>query len=181
MKLNLGCGTQQRKGFVNVDNYVDGKKGYRFVKADIRKLPFDDNSVDYVEMMSVLEHLPYRDTITTLDEIYRVMKPSAELVILTENFDGLALDWIRMCMEGFNPQEYLKVVETIYGNQLNEGEYHKTAFNPKFLEICLRTAGFNIKSLANYPKNSPIPKFGTVPANPKMFLRSDQLLAIATK
>src|SRR3972149_5524962 len=127
MKLNLGCGTQQKKGFVNVDNYVEGKKGYEFVKADIRKLPFEDNTVEYVEMMSVLEHLPYRDTITALDEIYRVMRPGAELVLLTENFDGLAMSWIRMCMEGFNPQEYIDTVETIYGNQLNDGEFHKAA------------------------------------------------------
>ena len=181
MKLNLGCGNAQRKGFTNVDNYVDGKKGFKFVKADIRKLPFENNSVDYVEMMSVLEHLPYKDVIPTLMEIRRVMKSGAELIIQTENFDGIALAWIDMGMNAFNPIEYINAMETVYGNQQNEGEYHKTAFNPPFLTVCLKESGFQVKSVANYPRNLPIPQFGTVPPVPDMFLRSDQLLAVAIK
>ena len=55
------------------------------------------------------------------------------------------------------------------------------AFNPKFLNTCLMTVGLKVKSLANYPKSSPVPKFGTVKADPKSFLRSDQLLAVAVK
>lgn len=179
--LNLGCGLRQRKGFINVDNYVEKSGKAKFVKADIRKLPFENDYADYVEMMSVLEHIPFNDVLKVLAEISRVMKPGAELVIQTENFDGIALDWARMCMEGWNPQEYMNVMETVYGNQRHEGEFHKTAFNPRFMDACLRAVGFRIKSMANYPKNSPIPEFGTVPADPKRFLRSDQLLAVAIK
>ena len=181
MNLNLGCGTAQRKGFTNVDNFVEGKKGYKFVKADIKAMPFENSSASYVEMMSVLEHISFREVVPVLNEIYRVMKLGAELVIRTENFDGLALDWIRMRMEPFNLNEYASVMEAVYGNQSNEGEFHKTAFTPEFLSGCLHNVGFKVKSIVNHPKDSPVPEFGTMPAIPKLFLRSDQLVATAIR
>lgn len=181
MRLNLGCGTQQRKGFTNVDNFVEGKKGYKFVKADIKTMPFENSTATYVEMMSVLEHISFREVVPVLNEVYRVMKLGAELVIRTENFDGLALDWVRMRMEPFDLINYTRVMETVYGNQSNEGEFHKTAFTPEFLSGCLQNVGFKVKSVANYPKDSPVPEFGTSPANPKLFLRSDQLVAKAIR
>jgi predicted SAM-dependent methyltransferase len=176
MKLNLGCGNILRKGFKNVD--ILDIKASNYVKADIRRLPFKDSSVDYVEMMSVLEHLPFREVASTLKEIYRVMKLGSEIVILTDNFDGVAIDWIRAVMAGRVGEE---VMETVYGNQKHKGEFHKSAFNPRLLHEALANVGFGDIKIQNIPQNSPIPQFGTVPAQPDKFIRTDQLYARAIK
>ena len=55
MKLNLGCGTDYKQGWVNVDSgnvHCD-------VKHDIEKCPwpFEDSSVDEILLKHVFEHI----------------------------------------------------------------------------------------------------------------------------
>ena len=176
MKLNLGSGTILKSGFINVD--IIDQKAKNYVKADIRKLPFKDDYADYVEMMSVLEHIPFREVTDTLKEIRRVMKWGAELVLLTDNFDCVAVDWIRAVMDGRMGEE---IMETVFGNQKHDGEFHKSGFNPKLLYEALSNAGFHNIRIQNVPQNTPVPQFGTVPAEPDKFIRTDQLYAKAVK
>jgi predicted SAM-dependent methyltransferase len=74
MKLNLGCGKDYIKGYVNVD-YKDNpcKKD---VEHDLNKAPypFKDNSIDEVRMIQVLEHL---DNEIVFRELYRICKSGA--------------------------------------------------------------------------------------------------------
>lgn len=74
MKLNLGCGKNFKPGWVNVDKCIDVQSDVWF-DLDCLPWPFDDNSADQVEMYAVLEHLS--DTMQTLAELHRVMKPGA--------------------------------------------------------------------------------------------------------
>ena len=75
-RLNLGCGTTIDPDCVNVDRFpfrgVD-------VVCDIHLLPFASDSVDEVIASSVLEHL--YSPFPALDEIHRVMKTSARLLV----------------------------------------------------------------------------------------------------
>lgn len=72
-RANLGCGTDIRDGYINLDSVdlpgVD-------VVHDLSKFPwpFDDSSLDELVMINVLEHLP--DTTRVVDEIHRVLKPN---------------------------------------------------------------------------------------------------------
>lgn len=67
--VNLGSGPQHYPGFINVDVYP-----YRgvHVVGDIVQLPFKNNSVDFVLVHAVLEHVPLDYKVA--DEIYRVLK-----------------------------------------------------------------------------------------------------------
>ena len=76
MKLNLGCGTDIRKGYVNVD---DGSMwadilpdGLMINDLNNFPWPFKSNSVDEVLMWHVLEHLP--NTAMVLKEVKRILK-----------------------------------------------------------------------------------------------------------
>lgn len=200
MKLNLGCGVHLKKGFINVDiikekDLRDGHRtkkgpwkntvideGAEYVEADIRKMPFKDDSAEVVELFSVLEHMPFRDVVPALKEIYRVMKKRGLLIITTDDFDGMATDWFRMRMGQFDLNRYVDVMETIYGNQMHEGEFHKTAMTPDFLNWCLITAGFQKGELTVYPKNASVPKIGSKPkGKPGAVFRNDQLVAKVVK
>lgn len=81
MKLNLGCSSNLRAGFVNVDIVEPCDQ-----KADLcERWPWEDSSVDYVLAIDIIEHLP--DKIHTINELWRVLKPGgiAEIEVPTTN------------------------------------------------------------------------------------------------
>lgn len=68
----------------------------RGVEADLRiitddKLPFDDDSFDFVACIEVIEHVPDPDRL--LSRIHRVLKPGGYLLITTPCANALSLDW----------------------------------------------------------------------------------------
>lgn len=196
--LNLGCGVQIKTGFINVDKFytekeIRGKKGSfkgadvqpggKYVQADILHLPFKDDYADYVEMTQVIEHLPMRGIVDYLKEIRRVMKKGATLLINTNNFDGLAMDWLAMAgRTPMNLEEYISVSETIYGNQLAGGEFHTCPFNPTFMNYILTQAGFTDGKIYVLKKGDLAPTIGSVkPFKKGSVLRNDLVIAEAVK
>jgi predicted SAM-dependent methyltransferase len=181
--LNIGCGHRLKKGFINVDIIPEKEidSPHPYVYGDVRKLPFEDNYADYVEMYTVIEHLPFRDVEPALKEIHRVMKDGAKLVIVTDDFDGIALDWIRMRMLPFNLERYQDVMETVYGSQRWTGDEHRSPMTTDFLNWALVKAGFTKGEFIKYPKGTPVPKVGTEPAKPEMAFRTGMIVAEVTK
>ena len=168
MKLNLGCGGYLFGGFVNVDSAFDlsdlKKEGHvfqnavveeeaEFVRADIRKLPFPDGSADFILSVNALEHLPFRDVIPALQEWNRVLSRDGEMFLVVPDFDSLAMTWCQMMLEPeIHPHEYVDVIQGIYGNQITEGEFHRSLMNKKLMDSFLATAGFEWWSTQVYPR-----------------------------
>lgn len=179
--LNLGCGVGLAKPpFINVDNYLtleDLKEGVRtgegifrnakipkgalFQKGDLRDLPFESNSVDYVEANDVIEHIEMRDVDKALSEMYRVLKPGGKLGLSTTNFDELARIWTKEIT--YNPlntqkdiDKMITLSQVIYGHQSSLGEFHKVPFNPFILGYRLQIAGFKLENfkITIYPTNT---------------------------
>jgi len=72
-KLNLGCGNDYRKGWVNLDF---NKTIVADIYADLeKKLPFNDDYFDYVYTEHVLEHV--KDLVGLMSELKRICKPGA--------------------------------------------------------------------------------------------------------
>lgn len=192
IRLNLGCGAMIKKGYINVDGFLDGDitknpkfpKNTKFVVADIRKLPFPDNYADYVELSHVIEHLPFDHVPIALKEIYRVMKKGAEFVVLTNDFDGLVLHWLEyMSGSGFNLQAYHDLTEMFFGNQRGRGEYHLSTFNADYLNYVLVQAGFNNGEVGKIKRFQPFPPMREMNQNfyKNAVARNDQVYAIVKK
>jgi predicted SAM-dependent methyltransferase len=200
VKLNLGAGVGAKAGWVNVDKYIDPvdlkakaeakdpslgngfwEEGAEYIQADIEEMPFSDNYADIVEMHEVLEHVGFRHVLPILKEVYRVMKPGAKAYIDVPSFNGLALDWIQMALEEheidtFDIQKYAEVMETIYGTQVHEGEFHRCAFTIPFLNFCVLTAGFTKGDFEIHYKGTKMPQIGELSAA-KGVLRHDIIIA----
>ena len=77
-KLNLGCGTDIRPDYVNLDSVV--LKGVDMVhNLDSFPYPFEDNTFDEIVAINVLEHLP--DTIKVMEELWRICRNGAKVII----------------------------------------------------------------------------------------------------
>lgn len=75
-KLNLGCGKDIKEGFINVDK--EEYKGVDIVcRLGHKKLPLENNSVDYAYAKSLIEHLDTYEIAFLLNELYRVCKNGA--------------------------------------------------------------------------------------------------------
>jgi predicted SAM-dependent methyltransferase len=82
MKLDLGCGTHKRPGFLGVDISPDCAAD---IVHDLRVTPwpFDDQSVDDVHCAHFFEHLTGAERVRFMEELYRVMKPGAVARMIT--------------------------------------------------------------------------------------------------
>lgn len=80
--LNIGCGTDYKDGWINVDNNSDHNIEKLDLNWDMRKpLPFPDKSVDYIFNEHFFEHLTVEEMKPVVRDLMRVLKPGGVLRI----------------------------------------------------------------------------------------------------
>ena len=82
-KLNLGCGKDIKKGYINLDFM---KQPGVDIVHNLNKFPwpFKDNEFDEVYASHVLEHVD--DLIKTMEELHRICKSGAKIIIRVPHF-----------------------------------------------------------------------------------------------
>ncbi len=78
MNLNLGCGNDYRAGFINID--LGGKCDLK-LDLDREKLPYEDESVDFIIAYHLVEHL--HNFIPFMNECHRVLKKDCRIELTT--------------------------------------------------------------------------------------------------
>lgn len=132
IRLNLGCGTDIRRGYVNID--VRALPGVAVVSS-VEKLDYADGSVDEVYARDILEHFPIGKTVPVLREWLRVLKPGGKLTVRCPDLRTICHRY----MHGQHTAAW--TAKLLYGNQDYEGNFHYTAFDRGYLTECLRSAG----------------------------------------
>jgi hypothetical protein len=85
IKLDLGCGSKKREGFVGCDQYaMEGVDHVFNIGYDI--WPFEDNSVDEAHASHFIEHLNTKERVHFFNELYRVMDNGAKATIITPHW-----------------------------------------------------------------------------------------------
>ncbi len=83
--LNLGCGRDIKKGYVNLDKIkLEGVD----VVHDLNEFPypFKDNEFNEIYCKHVLEHID--NLIKVMDELHRISKPGGKIKIIAPYFSG---------------------------------------------------------------------------------------------
>jgi SAM-dependent methyltransferase len=80
LKIDLGCGSAKREGFVGLD-YVSAPGVDHVLNLTQDRLPFDDNTVDHVFSAHFLEHIGAPNHI--FKEIARVCRDGAKIELWT--------------------------------------------------------------------------------------------------
>lgn len=85
-KLNLGCGEEIKKGYINLD-FIKGR-GIDIV-YDLNKTPypFKNEEFDEIYASHVLEHLD-GDWFSIIKELYRILKRGGRLIIKVPHFSS---------------------------------------------------------------------------------------------
>ena len=148
MKLNLGSGDDYKEGYVNIDNNKKYCNNGLDLECDVRKLPYENNTVDEILAEGIIEHISYRDVIPMLCHWFDILKPNAKLYIETPNLERILIEVLRNS-GNIMTHEY----ETLYGGQRDPSEFHVALYTEKMLESMLMIAGFKevarIKQLKN--------------------------------
>lgn len=201
IKLNLGSGIQHWAGYINVDKYatreyIQGlidtgntqaiiQEGSEYLQADIREMPLEDDSVDYIESIDVIEHFGFRELYHVVKEIKRIMKPGAKFKFQTIDFNALAHEWVEKILNPKQPDisDYIDLMMGIYGNQLGEGQFHKCAWTPAFAHhIFISEHEFSDIKVSVFPKFcSKLPDFETAVRQDGLVFKHQVLVVEVTK
>jgi SAM-dependent methyltransferase len=114
--LDVGCGTgrwvrrleEHGLSVVGIDQssemlYLARKRGTLspMVSGEVQKLPFRDESFEYVSAVTVIQHIPPQDQVRALSEMVRVLRPGGYLFLIElirgnglHVFSRLPDDWI---------------------------------------------------------------------------------------
>jgi predicted SAM-dependent methyltransferase len=154
IKLHVGCGTNYKDGWINIDNNSDNNIKKLDINHDLSKgLPLDDYTVDFIYNEHFIEHLSRENGLIFLKECYRVLKVGGVLRIACPDLDELIksylndtwreLDWVKT----YNC-EWIESGCQMINVCLNEFPWgHKYVYNKEELKKRLIDAGFLIENI----------------------------------
>ncbi len=134
-KLEIGSGNKPKEGYLHFDVRPNVKAD---VIGDARKLPFKDEEFNEVYSRFFLEHLPRKEALVALKEMFRVLKKEGTLEIIVPNIayfcklfiteTGQKKEWALNKMYGF--ENYLE-------------DHHFFGYDEETLSKALTLIGFN--------------------------------------
>ena len=133
MKLNLGCGTDIRKGFINIDSRELPGVDRVFDLASDETLGAP-GSVDYILAQDILEHFPQADAKRILASWVKLLKPGGVIEIQTPD--------IREAVEKSLGDDWM--IRRIYGGQEYPGNFHKAGFTRATMKRLLESVGLEV-------------------------------------
>ncbi len=147
-KINIGCGINFLDGWLNCD--ILPQPGLCYVDCT-RKMPFPDESVNYVFSEHMIEHIELHQIETFLVECYRVLKRGGTIRLATPDLDFFTsiieqpqTDKAKHYMEYFNkkkndsfPLDAVRAMNSIF---YEHG--HRYIMNGSSLSQLMSNAGF---------------------------------------
>jgi predicted SAM-dependent methyltransferase len=100
VKLNVGCGTDYKRGWVNIDNNSDENIEKLDLNWDLRNpLPFPENSVDFIYNEHFFEHLTPDEGRVVMQDLLRVLKPGGVMRIAMPDLEALVHQYLNVSIE----------------------------------------------------------------------------------
>jgi predicted SAM-dependent methyltransferase len=138
--LHLGCGKSHLPGFINIDARPSDSVD---ISCDIRRLPYQNNSINTIYMCHSLEHLPLPEIQYFLKYIHGLLDDEGKFFISVPDFNILASMYLSKIVN------LSTIVRAIHGGQEYDGNTHYLSFDAEFLTGLLKAAGFKHISFYN--------------------------------
>lgn len=141
MKLNLGCGSKNIDGFINIDaRELPGVD----VVDDVKSLnKFVDNSISLIYASHILEHITRLEYTNVLSRWYELLEPNGILRI--------AVPDIEKVFDHYREYKDLRILRGfLWGGQSHGFNYHYCGWDFKTLKEDLTSIGFKDIKLYNW-------------------------------
>lgn len=155
LKVNIGCGSLGKKGWINVDLY--DVPGVNCVYDCRHHLPFPDNSVEYIFTEHFMEHIDLTEDVPFfLNECRRVLKPGGIIRIVVPDAEKYINAYVNRSWSELsevsshiNEQGRDTYFESDYSTMMQpvnfifrQGHHHKYAYDYETLADLLSCYGF---------------------------------------
>lgn len=149
LKLNLGCGRDYKKDWINIDNNSDNNIEKLDLKWDLSKgIPFKNDSVNFIFNEHFLEHLTVKEGQIFLKECRRVLKRGGVLRISMPDLERSVKEYFNENWKEDNKEAFEKFDLTFIqtrAERLNMAFRwwgHQWLYDKEELERRLKEAGF---------------------------------------
>ena len=143
-KLNLGCGTDHRPGYINVDMHAFQQPD---IVADVIDLAgFPSAGFDEIIAQDILEHFRWRDTPMALLEWNRLLALGGRIFIRTTYLNGVLRLFEHPELQSVKMQNV--ILQGLFSNQMVAGDYHMTGFTEILMRFHLWAMGFDIEEIS---------------------------------
>lgn len=166
LKLHMGCGSDLRSGWANIDMSSPRggvPPGILFVRHDLRKgLPLPDGTCDLVYSSHLLEHLEYRHGVALLRECHRILAPGGRFRIALPNLRLVFQAYVNDDIQYFDPLPRSEVAHVAPGTEaivdwVNYSVYqrgeHLTIYDEDKLMRLLKNVGFHSVAVSEYDRS----------------------------
>jgi predicted SAM-dependent methyltransferase len=140
-RLHVGCGQNRFKNWINSDVKLNSD----LIVFLQKRLPFNNNHLDFIYSEHVLEHISYDIGGFFLKETYRILRPKGVLRVAMPDLDDLVdsyqkdwrrMDWVTWPQFAFiqTRAEMVNIAFRWWG--------HQHLYNREELDRALKSAGF---------------------------------------
>jgi len=136
--LNLGCGTDIREEFINID-LIPANENVTY--GDITELEYEEESVDGILALHILQCFPLQEVELVISELYSILKDGSELVVSVPSISLAAEEF------SFENWSATKFNNFIFGEQTNEGNFYLSSYDVQTLRNCFEGTPFIILSI----------------------------------
>lgn len=145
-KLNLGCGTDIRNDFINVD--IKALPGVNVI-ADVTELELKNNSIDFIVAQHLLEFIPRKKLISLLQKLYSFLTSGGYLEIRITDLSLVTKALYLNTVSKEMGLHHEMVIALLYGQQLDEFDIRLNGFTVEFLEGLLVGIGFKVNTIVS--------------------------------
>jgi len=162
LKLHLGCGSDIRAGWINIDMYLapwgpatpDSNGNSTVIRHDLRRgLPLEKESCDFIYSSHFFEHLEYEHGLRLMQDCYRILRPGGIFRLALPNFKALFNAYLREDKEYFELIDIFEALPAVESgtntllDYVNYGAYqngeHRCMYDEEKLILVLKRIGFS--------------------------------------
>jgi predicted SAM-dependent methyltransferase len=151
MKLNIGCGTDYREGFVNIDGSDSLPRVDKVIDiaSESLLLHYKPNAVDYILANDIIEHHFHWEAVRILKEFFEVLRPEGTAEIRVPDAEYIIRTWrfsmarkLNLLFGGQDIPQGKDVAMDESRQKFPQFFCHKYGWTRQTMEVELRTIGF---------------------------------------
>lgn len=140
LKLHLGCGSVKKQGWVNIDSEPSCQPD--MVRDLSQRLPYDNDSVDFIYAEHFFEHLSLEEGLRFLRECRRVLKPLGVIRLSMPDLAQFAKDYLEGVLNKWESAGWVPATPAQMMNEEFRNWGHRFIYDFEELNFSFQKSGF---------------------------------------